>query len=155
LRHDIELEAFLKTEQRLGGSSLIRAVEQDSSGTVTDELGKVNDTILELKKIMSTITQELRELKERDRKQTTDQKFNRNVDWRKDIECYKCGKKGHMQKDCRSTTVRRIRAAPSHSQNTSGKTKTISSQNLQGKVSVSGEGAYLLKATSMRSNFYI
>jgi hypothetical protein len=81
LRHAIVLEAFLKTEQRLGGSSLIRAVEQDSSGTLTDELSKVNDTISELKKSMSTITQELRELKERDRKQTTEQTFDENADW--------------------------------------------------------------------------
>lgn len=69
LRHAIELEAFLKTEQRIGGTnSLIRAVGQDSSGTVADELGKVNDTITELQRTMSTITRELKELRERDSK---------------------------------------------------------------------------------------
>jgi predicted aspartyl protease len=37
------------------------------------------------------------------------------------------------------------KAAPSYSQNTSGKTKTTSSQNPQGKVSVSGEGGVFIK----------
>jgi formiminotetrahydrofolate cyclodeaminase len=108
LRHAIELEAFLKTEQRLGGSSsLIRAVEQDTSETVTDALCTVNGTIVELQRSISTITQELKELKERDRKQTTYHKSSRDANWRKDIKCNKSGKRAHMQKDCRSTTVRR------------------------------------------------
>ena len=157
LRHAIELEAFLKTEQRLGGSgSSIRAVEQDSSGTVTNELSKVNDTILELKKSMSTITKELRELKERDRKQTTDQKSNRNADWRKDIECYRCGKKGHIQRECRLRNGGN-NTTQSSPQKKSWKTKSTSPENHQGKVGVSGEGGIFIKGyiNDLEFNFLV
>jgi hypothetical protein len=86
LRNATELQAFLKSEQTLGGSSsLIRAVEQDSSRTVTDELSTVNDTISKLTKSMSRITQELRELKERDRKQTTYHKSSWDANRRKEV----------------------------------------------------------------------
>ena len=66
VRNAIELEAFLKTEQRLGGvNSSLRAVGQETTrGELAEELKVLNDTVLSLQKSTTSIIEELKELKQ-------------------------------------------------------------------------------------------
>jgi uncharacterized protein (DUF342 family) len=83
VRHAVELETFLKAEQRIGVTGpKIRTMGQEESAT---KLTNVNNSILDLQKSMETIKEELMQLKEKSEKRST------NVDWKKNVECHYCG----------------------------------------------------------------
>ena len=84
VRNAIELEDFLKTEQRLGvvNSSLRTVGQETTRGELAEELKVVNDTVLSLQKSMTSIIEELKELKQNHADHGKG-KWTKGPEWRK------------------------------------------------------------------------
>lgn len=143
VRHAIELEAFLKAEQRLGAvTPSIRAMGQDYSPAVkvTSGLNYVNASIFDLQKSMEIIMKELKELKGK-----SENRFS-NADWKKSAICHNCGNKGHIKKECRSKKNENSsrRAFSNEKQDRSQK---VNSSNSTNKVGVVGDAGMFIEAS--------
>ena len=148
VRNAIELEAFLKTEQRLGGvNSSLRAVGQETTrGELAEELKVVNDTVLSLQISMTSIIEELKELKQNHADHGKG-KWTKAPEWRKNAACYNCGKTGHLQRECRSKRKAQNDNANHATQRETKQSKEPYKTKSPEKVGITGDAGIFVKSS--------
>ena len=105
IRHAVELEAYAKAEktdtEKRGYYRPIGSAEK------TNELSELTKLVENMGTVMDDMRQEIKQLKEN---QSQFQKYHppgkpkaeNSADWKKQATCHNCGKKGHIQRDCRA-----------------------------------------------------
>ena len=103
VRHAVELEAYVKAESKLTESrGVLKSVSTDNNASDMKELQAM---IKELTFSMETMKREMGALKKKAYNDMSSVENERNPriprrDWKKNAECYNCGERGHIQREC-------------------------------------------------------
>ena len=104
IRHAVELEAFIKAEQkRKDAQGFMRPVGHSEKKASENEVSSVMSTLQKLTTSMDRLQREIKDLKtKREHRYQTPRQED---DWRKRAQCHNCGKKGHIKRDCPTKDV--------------------------------------------------
>ena len=109
VRHSVELEAYVKAEKKIGESrGILKSVTSGPAGNTTAKLNDDKDVhkmLAELSKAVASLKTEMIGLKKKSDSRISPNAMsprNANESWKKNVECFKCGLKGHIKRECKA-----------------------------------------------------